>query len=201
MDFQHDQSWDSLTTILVSKTTAKDAWNKFIDFHEQVASKSYWTLLRQQDIEAGQTEIVAWLQQLIADTPIPKSVVAIWIGILKFADNNREIPTIYFSGADTYDKDDIDWACDPTYLPENRYAQPGVLQKIDDILQADEENYEFFDWIFPLAYCAFTFDEIFRTKINNKLILKSKPEIYVAIGHDSGDYIELTPVKGQSTCR
>lgn len=194
MDFQHEQSWDSLTTIIASKTTAKEAWNKFIDFHEQVAAKSYWAQLRQLDIEAEQTDIVAWLQQLITDNPIPKSVVAIWIGILKFADNDKEIPTIYLAGADTYDKDNSDWACDPTYLPENRYVQPGVLQQIDDITQTDEENYEFFDWILPLAYCAFTFDDIIRTKLDRKLFLKSKNEIVIAVGHDSGDYTELTPI-------
>jgi hypothetical protein len=195
MDFKHDESWHNLTTILASKTTANDAWDNFINFHEQITSKSYWTTLRHLDIEADQTEIVAWLRQLLTDNPVPKTIVAIWIGILKFADNNKEIPTIYFSGADIYDKDDIDWACDPAYLPEKRYAQPGVLQQIDDIVRADEENYEFFDWILPLAYCAFTFDEIFRTKVDRNLILKSKNEIYVSVGHDSGDYIELTSLK------
>ena len=195
MDFQHEESWDGLTTILSLKTNAKDSWNKFIDFHEQVAPKSYWASLRQLDIEAEQAEIVNWLQQLVNLSPIPDSIVAFWIGILKFADNDKEISTIYFSGADTYDKDDIDWACDPTYFPENRYVQPELLQQIDNIARTDEENYEFFDWILPLAYCAFTFDEIFRTKIDKQTFLKSTKEIFVAVGHDSGDYVDLTPLK------
>ena len=195
MDFQHEQSWDILMTILALKANAKDAWNKFIDFHEQVAPKTYWTPLRHLNIEAEQEEIVNWTKQLVNVSPIPDSIVAFWIGILKFADDDKEIPTIYFSGADIYDKDEIDWAYDPTYFPENRYAQPGVLQQIDDIVRTDEENYEFFDWIFPLAYCAFTFDEIFRTKIDKQLFLKNKSEIFVAVGHDNGDYIDLTPIK------
>ena len=195
MDFQHEQSWDSLTTILALKTNAKDAWNKFIDFHEQVAPKSYWKTLRQVDIKAEQEEIVSWLKQLVNVSSIPDSIIAFWIGILKFAEDDKEIPTIYFSGADTYNKNDNNWACDPAYFPENRYAQPGVLQQIDDIARTDEENYEFFDWILPLAYCAFTFDEIFRTKIDRQTSLKNKSEIFVAVGHDSGDFIDLTPIK------
>jgi hypothetical protein len=147
------------------------------------------------EIEAEQEEIVSWLKQLVNLNPIPDSIIAFWIGILKFADTDKEIPTIYFSGADTYDKDDIDWACDPAYFPENRYAQLGVLQQIDDIARTDEENYEFFDWILPLAYCAFTFDEIFRTKIDRQTFLKNKSEIFVAVGHDSGDYVDLTHIK------
>lgn len=195
MHFQHEQSWDTLTTILASKLTVGEAWSKFIQFHEQRVPKSYWTQLRELDIETEQTEIVAWVEQLLSANPILKTVVAIWIGLVKFADNDKEIPTIYFSGADTYDKEDIDWACDPVYLPENRYAQTELLQQIDDITRTDEENYEFFDWIFPLAYCAFTFDEIMRSKLDKNLVLKWKPEIYVAVGHDNGDYVELTPVR------
>ena len=195
MDFQHEQSWDGLKTILALKTNAKDAWSKFIDFHEQVVPKTYWTSLRKLDIEAEQAEIVDWLTELVEHNAVPKSIVAFWIGIVKFADDDKEIPTIYFSGADTYEKDDIDWACDPTYLPENRYAQPEVLQQIDDIARTDQENYEFFDWILPLSYCAFTFDEIFRTKIDGQTFLKGKSELFVAVGHDSGDYIDLTTIK------
>ncbi len=195
MDFQHEQSWDNLTTILALKTNAKDAWNKFIDFHEQIAPKAYWTSLRQLDIQAEQDEIVSWLQQLVQLNPVPETIVAFWIGITKFTDDDKEIPTIYFSGTDTYDKDDIDWACSPAYLPEHRYAQPGLLQEIDDIARTDQENYEFFDWIFPLAYCAFTFDEIFRTKIDKQQFIKTKDEIFVAVGHDSGDYVDLAPLK------
>jgi hypothetical protein len=195
MEFQHEQSWDTLTTILALKTNAKEAWNKFIDFHEQIVSKTYWASFRNLDIEEEQIETVNWLQQIVNRSPIPDSIVAFWIGIIKFAENDKEIPTIYFSGADTYDKDGIDWACDPTYFPEYRYTQPGVLQKIDNIARTDEENYEFFDWIFSLAYCAFTFEEIFRTKIDKQTLLKSKNEIFVAVGHDSGDYVDLTPLK------
>ncbi len=194
MDFQHEQSWDGLTTILALKTNAKEAWSKFIDFHEQVVPKTYWTSLRMLDIEAEQAEIVDWLTGLVEQNAVPESIVAFWIGIIKFADDDKELPAIYFSGADTYDKDDIDWACDLKYSPENRYAQLGVLQQIDEIASTDQENYEFLDWILPLGYCAFTFDEIFRTKIDKRLFLTSNSELFVAVGHDSGDYIELTTV-------
>jgi len=47
------------------------------------------------DIEAEQEEIVAWLQKLVNENPIPNSIVAFWIGIAKYADNGKEIPTIY----------------------------------------------------------------------------------------------------------
>jgi len=194
MDFQHDKSWETLTRILEVKTTAKDAWNKFIDDHENTASKPFWKQLRQIDIETEQTDIVNWLQQMVTDNPIPKNIVAFWIGIFKIADNDKEIPTIYFVGADNYNKDDIDWSCDPAYLPENRYVQLGSLQQIESVIRTDEENYEFYDWILPLAYCAFTFDEIIRAKLDKKPFLKTNRKIFVAIGHDNGDYVDLTSI-------
>ena len=195
MEFQHDKSWDSLTTIMASKLTAKAAWNEFINLHEQIIPKPYWEAFRQLDIDGEQTEITQWLQQLVTNSPIPDSVVALWIGILKLEDNEKEIPTIYFVGAETYDKDDIDWACEPIYMPENRYAQPGVLKAIDEIAKTDQDNYEFFDWILPLAYCAFTLDEIIRTKLDKKLFLKSKSKLFTAVGHDSGDFIDLSTIE------
>jgi len=196
LEFQHNKSWDSLTTILASKLTARDGWNKFIIVHEETVLKSYWTDLKQIDIETEQNDIVNWLNKLVTDDPIPENIVAFWIGILKFAgENDKEIPTIYFAGADNYDKDDIDWASDLSYLPENRYVQPGVLQQIDNIARTDKENYEFFDWILPIAYCAFVFDEIVRTKIDINLFLKQKDKLFITVGHDSGDYIDLTPIQ------
>ena len=71
MEFSHDRSWDCLTSIYSNNLTAKVAWNKFIDFHEQIVPKSYWSAFRQLDIEEEQSEIVEWLQQIVTSSPIP----------------------------------------------------------------------------------------------------------------------------------
>jgi len=192
MEFQHDKSWKTLKSIFELKLSAKEAWNMFIDFHEQTNPKIYWSNLKDIDIETEQVEITEWIEQLITNNPIPKETVAIWIGLLKLADNEIEVPTIYLVGADTYDAEDIDWACEPTYLPENRYGQPALLKEIDEIAKSDEDNYEFLDWILPLAYSTFTIEEILRTKLNKRLFLKYHDRINVAVGHDSGDYMDLS---------
>ena len=195
MEFQHDKSWDTFEEILETKTSARQAWTKFIEFHERSHPKPYWTKLKDIEIEEEQTNIVNWLHALVTKKPIPKKIVAIWIGLLKLADKNEnEIPTIYIGGADNYDNDDGDWACDLKYLPDNRYAQPGLLQEIDLIAKTDDDSYEFLDWILPLAYCAFTFDEVIRTKLDKSLFIKHQEKIFITIGHDSGDYIALTPI-------
>ncbi len=196
MEFQHDKSWSALTEILNLKTTAKEAWLKFIEFHEEIVPKTYWSQLKIIDIESEQTNIVNWITTIMAKQPIPKKIVAIWIGLLKLAgENQSEIPTIYFGGSDHYSIGDNQWANDLKYLPANRYAQPSLLNEIDILAKTDEENYEFLDWIFPLAYCAFTFDEIIRTKLNKKILLKHKDRMIISIGYDNGDYIDLTQVQ------
>lgn len=195
MDFKHDKSWDNFLTVFKSKLTIKVAWNKIIDFHDQTISKPYWTALRKLDLVSEQIEIKNWLEQLVITSPLPDNVIAFWIGILKLDNNGQELPAIYLVGSDTYQKDDIDWACDPTYLPHNRYIHPGVLIQIDSIIKADKDNYEFFNWLLPLAYCALTLDEIIRTQLNKKLFLTTKDKLFVATGHDSGDYLDLTTIE------
>lgn len=194
MEFQHDKSWETLKLIYDLKLTAKEAWNKFIEFHEQTNPKSYWTNLKNIDIETEQIELKEWLEQLILNNPLPKETVAIWIGLLKLEVNEMEVPTIYLVGTETYDAEDIEWACEPTFLPENRYGQPALLKEIDEIAKTDEDNYEFLDWILPLAYCTFTIDEIIRTKIDTTLFLKHHSLINFAVGHDSGDYMNLSSI-------
>lgn len=194
MKFQHDQSWDLMTSTLATKTSVSEAWNKFIDYHELIASKPYWARLRELDIESEQREIIEWLQYLFANEPMPDTTIAMWIGLFKSADGNKEVPTIHICGCNTYNQDDSDWASNPSYLPKGRYAQPGVLQNLHNIISAHEHDYEFLDWILPLAYCAFTFDEVFRTKIHKATLLKNRAQLHITVGHDNGDYIELTSI-------
>ncbi len=195
MGLQHDKSWDCLENIFTAKLTANEAWIQFIDFHEQIYTKSYWTDLRNRNIEDELNDIISWINQLVTDSPLAENVLSIWIGILRLEDKGNEIPAIYMVGADTYDKNDIGWACEPTYMPDNRYILPGILKEIDDIIKTDNDNYEFLDWILPLAYCAFTFDEIIRTKLDKSLFLRKRDKIFFATGHDGGDYLDLTSIE------
>ncbi len=196
MKFQHDKSWDNFESVFNLRLPIKDAWNKIIDFHEQTVPNSYWTSLRLLDIEAEQVEIKEWLEQLVTKSPIPDTVVALWLGITKLLEDEKEVYVIYLIGADSYEEEDIEWAMEPTYDPENKYGIPGVLNQIGEItISGDKDDYEFLDWILPIAYCALTLDEIIRTKLNKNLFLKSRPKLFVTTGHDSGDYKELSPIE------
>jgi len=196
MKFEHDKSWDNFETVFNSRLPIKNAWNKIIDFHEQTSPNSYWSSLRNLDVESEQKDIKEWLEQLVTHSPVPNSVVALWLGITKFLENSKEVYVIYLIGSDAYNNNDIDWATEPTYEPENKYGILGVLNQIDSIIKTgDKDDYSFLDWILPLAYCALTIDEIIRTKLEKKLFLKSRNKLFVSTGHDDGDYKELSPIE------
>jgi|ERR1043165_555930 hypothetical protein len=195
MPFEHDQSWDYLETIFNSQLPIKEAWNKIMEFHEKQKPAPYWTTLRQLDVETEQVELKEWLEHVVSTSPIPESVAALWIGIIRLAsDEGQEIPAIYITGADTYDKEDIDWTCEPVYVPKDSYTAPSILKEIDDLIKTDSESFPFLDWILPLAYCALTLDEIIRTKLDRKLFLNGRKQLFVTTGHDDGDYLNLSTI-------
>lgn len=195
MDFQHDQSWNNLMEVLDSKLPIKESWNRIINFHESIISKPYWSSLRQLDFETEQDEICNWLEQLVIKSPVPQNILAFWIGITKMKYKSKILPTIYVVGSKSYDNDNIEWACNPVYEPDNRYALPEILAEIDKILKSDKGNYEFFDWLFPMAYCSLTFDDIIRSKLKKELFLNGRKRLFITVGHDEGDFVNVSTIE------
>jgi len=197
MGFSYDDSWEYFESILESRADIQSSWTKLIDYHSSIVDRPYWNDLRQLDVRVEQVEIKEWLEQLVDSSPLPVHVIALWFGITQLWDEeeNSEVYAIYLNGSENYDLEDIDWACDCEYDPENKYIIPEVLIELEKIIKTDEENYSFLSWIMPLAYCSFVLDEIIRTRLNKTLFLKNQPKIFVATGFDSGDYINLSTIE------
>lgn len=197
MEFNHDSSWDNFEKIFNSRPTFKDGWNKIIDFHEAIAKKPYWTELRNVNFENELTEMKEWIEGVLTNYPITNDTIALWIGLIKILDENEnETYALYLVGSNTFDKNDIEWATEPTYLPENRYAIFEALDKIEQLTKNNGDNdFYFLDWILPLSFSALLIDEYIRTNLNKSLFLTHNKEINVAVGFDSGDYYNLTTIK------
>lgn len=194
-NFDHDKSWDYLVKLFNSHLPVNEAWVKLIEFHEKDAPKTYWSKLKSMDLASEKELLKDWLQDLVSKHPLPASVSALWVGMFKHTQDEKEMYVIHLTGADTYSKDDIVWASTPSYLPADRYAVPGILNEINSLIEKDKTDYHFLDWILPVAYSAFIFDEVIRTSLDKKLFLKHKPELFFVTGHDEGDYLDLTPIK------
>ena len=197
MDFSHDKSWDAFETIFKRGLSLSDSWNLLLDFHEKIKAKKYWAQLRSLNHSQEQNEIKEWLNKLAIKNPIPSSVNALWIGIAQLYDEkeNKEFYAYYLQGADSYEATDIEWATEPTYDPDGKYFAPDILNNISIIIKKDEKDFSFLDWILPLAYSSFLFDDILRKDLDKSKFLKSQKQLFVSIGYDSGDFKELTPIK------
>lgn len=196
MKFQHDASWDNYNTIFNLKLPIKQAWEKIIDFHEQIDAKPYWAALRSLDVEAEQTNIKNWMERLVTNDPIPENVVALWMSFVKLEDENSVVSVICLQGTEEYDWEDTDWTASVCYEPDSNYGVLEVLNQIDLLTKnGDPEEAEFLEWILPLAYCSFTLDEIIRTKLNKSLFLRYKEKLFVTTGHEDGDWKNVSPIR------
>jgi hypothetical protein len=197
MEYSHEKSWDCFEAILNEKLSIKDSWNKLIDYHEQIKPKDFWSSLRQLEVEKEQLDFKEWIEQTLKKSPIPKKVIALWIGITKLWDDKKEkeFYVVYIQGSNSYDVEDIDWATEPTFEPKNKYGIVSVLNQMDEIINTDAD-YSILDWIMPIAYCSFTIDELIRTnKLDKKLFLKWTNKMFVTTGFDDGDYMNLTSIE------
>ena len=76
-------------------------------------------------------EFTAWLTRVCeAETP-PESVVAYNIGLFKTPGGY----SAYLIGADKYDEEDSDWACEESFTPADRYCPmpAGAFQKWEEV--------------------------------------------------------------------
>jgi hypothetical protein len=196
MKFDYSKSWDKLEEIFSSELSVNEKWNQIIDFHETLLPETNWKALRQINITAESNEIGEWLEKLVTEEQFNVETLAFWIGLTKFLDEQteKEFYVIYLTGCEKYEINDIDWATDPSYIPENRYFSLDFLNKIDNIILEDKE-YSFLDWILPISAGAFALDDIFKGKLDLDKFLKYKNKMFVTFGFDDGDYISLTPLR------
>ena len=198
MDFSsYDKSWEAFENIFNEKLGIKESWNKIIDFHEALKPATYWSLLKALDVESEQLDIKDWMEQIAENSPVPKSAIALWIGITKLWDEETqtEYYAVYLNGSKKYDAEDIDWAATPSYEPEENYGIVNVLTKVSELISGDKDNNALLDWILPLSYCVFTIDEIIReNQLNSQLFLRGRKQLFVTVGYEEGDSVNISPI-------
>jgi hypothetical protein len=196
MKFDYGKSWNKFEEIFSSELGVNEKWNRIIDFHESLSPETNWTALRQVNITAESHEIKEWLEKLVTDEPYNSETIAFWIGLTKLFNEKteKEFYVIYLTGCKKYEINDIEWATEPTYIPERRYFSLDFLNKIDSIILEDK-NYSFLDWILPICAGSFVLDDIIKCKLDLEKFLKYKDKMFVTFGFDDGDYIPLTPLR------
>lgn len=184
--FTYDESWNYIESILKSNTPFKEGWLKIIAFHEEKEPNSYWSDLKNIDFEKDLQSAASWFFKTVANEPIPNSVIALWFGIFQTADEDgsNERYIIYFTGSNNYDEQEIEnWALDPVYSPDDKYFEPEILNlKLKKLKEHKSDNYSFLNWILPISYIT-----LLVQQLKNKLTA----DLYITVGYDDGDYINL----------
>jgi|GEM_PF-2589910 len=198
MTYDHTESWQKLQELLAAKLPIAEAWKSIIDFHAAIKPKPYWETIRHLKVEDEQKDIIGWMEQILSDSPLHKSILALWIGLSRIWDeeSEKEYYAIYLQGADKYDPEDIDWADEPRYDPENNYGLVGILTEVNDLIKEDEQaDYEFLDAVLPLCYCALSFDEIIRNKqLDPSLFSRARQGLYITVGFEEGHHVDISRI-------
>ncbi|MCB0698022.1 MAG: hypothetical protein KDC07_11690 [Chitinophagaceae bacterium] len=189
MGYDHDASWERLETLLKSKKKNKEKWSDLVDYHFS-KEDAIGLSLKDINIEKDVEELRDWITKLFRTEPIPPNTDAIWIGVFKATYENREIYASYCIGSTQYTESNIEWATEPTYMPENRYFVIDGVNELLSIINDSDDRFAFLDWILPLGYyCFILSDIVVQCTLYNDLLPDG---IHIVCGYDEGDYIELT---------
>lgn len=128
-----------------------------------------------------------WMQLVLRSDPPPQSLCAFYFGLFdthgRF-DHKNEWQQLYISGADQFDPDDEgEWACDPLWMPKNRYPRIRLM-KLFGKLCPYKENQAGFTLSSSFA-AALAMDH--ASMITEKTGFGSVDEYPIASGHDAGD--------------
>jgi hypothetical protein len=203
MNLTMDDGDDLLTklqALLEARQSATTNWHQLIDYLQSEAPRPYWDALRLVDIQQEQKNIEAGFCELEAETSLDGHVVAIWVGLLQFLgdDEESELYALYSQPTNTYSSTDLEWACQVEDRPKG-YVYLPRLDEVIGIVKAGEANDSdvvmTLEWLLPLAFASIILDELSR---DGRLPFKPTNEagqLYLTVGHDSGDGVNLTPIR------
>jgi HEAT repeats len=189
-----------------------------IDQCEAARPHPDWTRLRAIPY-SELVPLVRWIQKPFRQEPPAKPLKGLWFGLFNpCPDGRTPVADIYVCGSSRFvrDPNDNDWAVNPDWWPDARYACSSVLAEVYRIAYRQGEptakqraclgN----DAEYPLClgYGAFAVRELL-TRVELSLILDEAQSLGVAVGFDDGDFVQLgelskdgfTPIKPEATRR
>ncbi|MGI8982364.1 MAG: hypothetical protein ACR2FY_24295 [Pirellulaceae bacterium] len=180
--------------LLPHRVSVADSMRQLIDAHAAEYPSGNWTPFYEIDYDHEIRYLQQdWFSSVIEnDQPASVPIAEIWFGLfepIRGSGRNREtVADCYVAGARHFQLEgSSDWAVDPEYFPDGRYANSNVLANIyraaygpSDGLKNDALEY------LCLGYVAFALKFILAD-VDPKLILGSEEPVGVAAGWDSGD--------------
>ncbi len=191
--FDIAKSHDAVVAVLASDATVADGMAQLIDFCADQESWQGWSALRKLDFAADEKRLKRWLQGVLTKEPPQKSINAFWFGLFHPIVEDKATCGLYMAGSKNFDAADetFDWACDPDYFPNGRYAKSQVLDEIyRKVDKAKRSVSEYGEYVLCLGFGGLIIKTL-ADRIGPETWLGNSKARAVAIGFDSGDGILL----------
>ena len=190
MSLDFDKTLTTIQDCLDNDKSISENMDCIISVCEADTPHPDWELLRRLEYH-DTNNMEKWLSNVLVTEKPDFTIKGLYFGLFNPIVNEEPTADIYICGSSIYDEDDIDeWACEPEYWPEKRYANSSILNEIYRIAYSNDDslgnNAEY-----PLCLGYGCLLVKYLVKTIDETIIKSicSDDYAVAVGFDSGDYI------------
>jgi hypothetical protein len=186
--------WHSeVSKVVISDLPVSDGMSFLLSYCSKQCRWKGWNEIRELDFDSDVKHLEKWLADVLTKEPPSGAVNAFWFGILNPVYDGEASCDMYVCGANVFDPEDgsFEWACEPTYFPDDRYARSTVLHDIYRIVQsARSPACEMGEYLLCLAYAALAMRAL-TSNVKKQLWLGKAQQRGLAVGFDTGDGVLL----------
>ena len=193
--FDISKSHAKVVDVLRVESSLDDGMASLIDFCAEHEKWRGWNALRKLEFSTDRSRLSRWLKGLLTKAPPPKPIKAYWFGLFNPIVDGKTTCGIYVAGASAFDPEDdtFEWACDPAYFPDGRYAQSQVLGEIYQSVAKKAGGASYGEYVLCLGYVGLVVKHL-AIKFGPETWLGAARSRALAVGFDSGDGVLLGSV-------
>jgi hypothetical protein len=186
------QAHDTVAAVLSSKVDVDDGMSLLIDYCAEQEPWRGWNVLRKLEFDSDQLNLKRWLDELLTQEPPPDYVKAFWFGLFNLVIHGKSTCGLYAAGTKTFDRkdEDFEWACNPVWFPDGRYAKSRILDAIYQRVNKAKDAVSSYQYVLCLGYAGLVLNQLATTLPLSKW-LGEKSSRALAIGFDAGTGILL----------
>jgi hypothetical protein len=173
-----------------------DSMADLVDLCQAASPHPDWSRLR--SLPYGDlSHLSDWVSRPFRDEPHARPLRGLWFGLFNPSNDDDEVwADIYVSGSERFEmsSDNNEWAVDPDWWPDARYASSPVLADIYRIAYREGGLGNDAEYPLCLSYGAFAVRELL-SQIDPALVLGNSDSLGVAVGFDSGDFVLIGEFK------
>lgn len=181
------QAHDKVAAVVSSKVGIDEGMSLLIDYCAENEPWRGWNVLRKLEFASDQQKLKQWLDLLLTHEPPPHEIKAFWFGLFNPVINGQSTCGLYLAGTETFDRkdEDFEWACDPVWFPDGRYAESKILDDIYQRIKSAKDAVSSYEYVLCFGYAGLVVSHLAATLPLNKW-LGEKSSRALAIGFDSG---------------